>query len=463
MNVGASVLGGSAIPGDPGGLVALAAQLQTASSDVASVQERVATNGLQGSWSGAAAEAFRGSLNKLPGELAKVATAFGDASRSVSTFAGTLEELQANASKYATEITDLHVELRGAQVRQDEAQTRVAAARLAHSLASDPFSLHTAAAALNVGLGIEQTAVAEVEEIGAEIARFVSLAESNRITYEDAVRTCCAAFGSAYEGGTSSFGAWAERHARSVAGLLEGSWGAVRREGDRVAHDAETDVVHATRDVEHEADAATHAALTDLDRHWTQIRGQILRVSADLSNATLIANIALPILAITVTAASGGALAPLGLAMIAADADINAADTVATNAASAAVVGGDAIEAARGSRVAEQELPGDAEKGVINAAASHFGSGAADKVSSTIDARLASTPALRDTVAKLVVIDTVKQSASNAAGEASTLVGNEAQKAIAAVPDAIRSVIAAPFVRPESLLIPIPTIATPTQ
>jgi hypothetical protein len=186
-------------------------------------------------------------------------------------------------------------------------------------------------------------------------------------------------------------------------------------------------------------------------------------VSADLSNATLIANIALPILAITVTAASGGALAPLGLAMIAADADINAADTVATNAASAAVVGGDAIEAARGSRVAEQELPGDAEKGVINAAASHFGSGAADKVSSTIDARLASTPALRDTVAKLVVIDTVKQSASNAAGEASTLVGNEAQKAIAAVPDAIRSVIAAPFVRPESLLIPIPTIATPTQ
>ena len=208
------------IPGDPAGLLSLAAQLQSAASDVASVQERVAANGLQASWVGTAAENFRGSLNRFPGELTKVATAFGDAAGSLSAFARTLAELQTNASQYETQISNLQVDLRAAQVRQDAASTKVAEARLAHAVATDPLSLHTAATALDLGLSFEREAVAEVEEIGAEIARFFQLAATNRTTYDNAVRACCAALGVAYDAGSGSFGAWAERHTRSMAGLL---------------------------------------------------------------------------------------------------------------------------------------------------------------------------------------------------------------------------------------------------
>jgi uncharacterized protein YukE len=260
VNVGADVLGASAIPGDPAGLMTLAAQLQNAASDVTSVQERVAANGLQASWTGTAAETFRVSLNRFPGELTKVAAAFGDAAGSINAFARTLTELQTSAGQYETQISDLRVDLRAAQVRQDAASTSVAEARLAHSMATDPFSLHTAASALDLGLSFEREAVAEVEEIGAEITRFFQLAAANRTAYDNAVRVCCAALGVAYDAGSGSFGAWAERHAKSMAGLLAGGWGAVAGLGSRLGHDEESSVARVAHDAGKATDAMAHAA-----------------------------------------------------------------------------------------------------------------------------------------------------------------------------------------------------------
>ena len=269
MNVGAGVLGSSAIPGDPVGLRALATQLQSAGSDVEAVQNRVATNGLQGAWSGSAADAFRASLDKLPGELAKVAAAFGDASLSVTNFAEIVAELQANASYYASQVSNGQAELEAAQARHAAAETKLAAARFAHSVATEPFSLRAAANALSLATSLTRQAVADIEETSSTIERFVRAAETNRTEYDNAVRACCTGLGVAYDTGTRSFGAWADGHARGLFGHFESSWHAVVRQGGKARKEAETELGHVARDVEHVTRQAKHAADNVASAVWS--------------------------------------------------------------------------------------------------------------------------------------------------------------------------------------------------
>jgi hypothetical protein len=129
MDAGSPILGGAAIPGDPDGLRAIAARLQAARDDVSSVQGRVASNGLS-DWTGSAADAFRTSLNMLPGELGSVAAAFDGAAGAINGFVGQLADFQERAVYYANRIEVLEQELAAAQRRHDEAQSRVQAAQL---------------------------------------------------------------------------------------------------------------------------------------------------------------------------------------------------------------------------------------------------------------------------------------------------------------------------------------------
>jgi uncharacterized protein YukE len=192
MDVGSPILGGAAIPGDPEGLRAIASRLQAARTDVESVRGRVAANGLQGAWSGSAAEAFRSSLDRLPAELETVASVFAGASNSINSFAGQLVGFQDKASYYANRIISIEQDLSAAQHRHDEAQTKVETARLAQSAASDPISLKTATDAFKLGLSLLRQAIDDLDENSREIARVRHEAQENREDYESAVRACCA-------------------------------------------------------------------------------------------------------------------------------------------------------------------------------------------------------------------------------------------------------------------------------
>ena len=192
MNVGYPTLKGAAIPGDPTGLDAIAGQLQSAQTDIASVQERVTANELAG-WAGTAADRFRTSLDKLPGELGTVASAFENASGTVRRFAGELAEFQSHASYYASRIESCEEELHSSQRRHDEAQSELAAARFHASVTTDPISLKVAVDAVDDGISKLKLALDDVEANRGELERLRREAQTNREDYEDAVSRSCAA------------------------------------------------------------------------------------------------------------------------------------------------------------------------------------------------------------------------------------------------------------------------------
>jgi len=222
MNVGYPTLEGASIPGDPEGLAAIASQLQAAHDDVSTVQERVAVDGVVASWEGAAADRFRSSLNKLPGELGTVASAFDAASSGIRSFAGQLIDFQNNASYYANRIKSLEEELHSSQRRHDEAQAEVDSARLRESAATDPISLKTAVDAVKGGLSKLQLALDDVEANRGELERIRREAQTNREDYEQAVRACCTALQDATESTTHSNGAPHIAVATLIAGAVSG-------------------------------------------------------------------------------------------------------------------------------------------------------------------------------------------------------------------------------------------------
>lgn len=193
MNVGYPILEGAAIPGDPDGLRVVAARFDAARTDVESVQQRVAVNGLQGEWTGTAADTFRGSLDKLPAELSVIAAAFERASDDVGSFAGQLAGFQEKAAYYARQIESQETELRAAQQRHSAAQSKVDEARLKQSLAADPVSLKTAGDAVSLALSLLECARGDVEESSSQITRLRGEARENRQDYDQAVSACCSA------------------------------------------------------------------------------------------------------------------------------------------------------------------------------------------------------------------------------------------------------------------------------
>jgi uncharacterized protein YukE len=235
MNVGAPILQGDAIPGEPDGLRAVASRLETAEAEVTSVQRRVANNGLQGGWSGQAAEAFRSSLDRLPDALETVGGAFAAAAAAVTSFAAQLAGFQENASHYAAQIANLETDREGAQRRHDDAQTKVESARLARAAATDPVGLKTATDALDVGVSLLRQALDDLDENANQTARIRREAQENRENYDRAVNACCQALGDAT--GVATAAHPGDGHI-GIPGILGGLMAFWRRGGERLAGDA---------------------------------------------------------------------------------------------------------------------------------------------------------------------------------------------------------------------------------
>ncbi len=220
------------IPGDPGGLTALASQLRAAADQIGTVQGRVAANGLQGSWSGDAAEAFRASLHQLPGELAGVSAAFEEAAQALSSFASRLTDLQQRAQWYERQIETARQEESDSRARQAQAQTALNAAHLHYSLATDPVSLHTAKQALELGESSVRQAVAEVDDAIGRISRLMSEAVTLRQEYQAAVNACCGALDGVRHSSGSSL-AWLGSAIFGLMGHMDGGIGVWWHNGGR--------------------------------------------------------------------------------------------------------------------------------------------------------------------------------------------------------------------------------------
>jgi uncharacterized protein YukE len=260
------------IPGSPGGLEALVSQLRNAAADVDSVRDRVASNGLEGDWSGRAADAFRSSLHQLPGELAKVGGAFGDAAGAIGRFASTLASLQEQARWHNEHVELAEQELREANARRAEAQTKLDAANLKHSLATDPVSLSTAKQAVDLGESMVRQTVADVEDIGTNIAQLLSASEGVRREYEEAVRVCSAALDAARDGGGKLLSGWRSRFDHMV-GRLEHGGAALIRDGERGARALDRDL---------------ERGLRDFDRQWAGWRKDLEDASEFLGIASIV-------------------------------------------------------------------------------------------------------------------------------------------------------------------------------
>jgi uncharacterized protein YukE len=327
------------IPGSPGGLEALAGQLENAANDINAVRDRVATNGLDGEWSGQAADAFRSTLHRLPSELATVSGAFGDAMGTIRNFAGRLAELQQQAQWYDEKLEESERDLRQANERHDEAIADLRSANRVQAAAADPVSLHAAKQVVERGESTVRQAIADVEDIGGKVSQLNSGADSIRREYEEVVRSCCSALEAASPPGESMWSGLRHGFDDMTGGaILLG--GAVWRGTDRGLHDAEKDV----KDV-------VHFTVHEFDEHWSDIRIGLEVVGYALAAAAVIAILA------GVTVTTGGVDIPFLIgALSVADAG--------------AIFEGDDFEAQTGDASERKQygrdLPGDAFNVVVS-------------------------------------------------------------------------------------------------
>lgn len=332
------------IPGSPAGLQALASQLGDAAQDIDSVRDRVAGNGLEGSWSGRAAEAFRSSLHQLPGELAKVGAAFDDAGTAIRSFSSTLAELQEKARWYNERVADTERELQSAHSGHDDAESKLSDARRALSLATDPVSLSSARQLVGAGEDLVRKAVAKIEDIGGSLARYVDGQGAIMAEYEDAVRGCASLLNAARDGGGSAL--------HGVRSWFDHELGHLQHDGAALWRNARRDVRDVEKDLEHVGDWG----LRELDKHWGLLRGLLKFESEFLGDAALALAFLLPIMA---------AIPGLGWAGDLLDAEFIAELGVASASAEALLAAGDYVEGRRGNRQDAKDAPGEARTALL--------------------------------------------------------------------------------------------------
>jgi uncharacterized protein YukE len=341
MLAGGSILGADAIPGDVGGLEGLAGQLSTTAADVQSIQSRISSEGLAGSWSGHAADAFRAALNDLPAELEKLHGSFGAAAQVLRSYSSSLGEFQGRADWYAEQIEHTEGELRGAQQRHSAAQSDYTAATHAYVSAGDPITKASAQQSLDHAGASAARAAGEVDEISGRISSLRTAAHANRREFEVAASACCSGLDSAsHLGIRNSFSSWWDRN------VVHGIPG-------KALHDVEGAVAWTGHEIEDAGKSVVHWAETTvkdvralLDRpSWDTLRAVI----EDLKGPLAVAGVLLAIAAVVVAPES----LPFLLAASADLTEVNAGLDVA-------VASGDGVAALEGDEEARSRLIGDA-------------------------------------------------------------------------------------------------------
>lgn len=300
------------IPGDVGGLLELGSQLTSAASQIQAAQGRIAQNGLS-NWTGNGGSQFREKLEDFHPKLGGAAEALSTAGAQVTNFAKALQGFQDTAQWQTKQISNSRASLEAAQAAHGQAQTRLDEANLKHSLATDPISLRTAKALVNVAEDLFRSTRNAVDDAAANLAKYTKAAEQNFDDYQQAVKAAARAIEDA--------GSWSgdiilavTSHMVAAAGSgkggLVGWFDKAKRDVDHDASDAkhaakraETDVKHASehlaKDVDLGARAAAHGvervehdvnpqvlahvALHEMDEHWSGIRKTLLYTAAGAS------------------------------------------------------------------------------------------------------------------------------------------------------------------------------------
>jgi uncharacterized protein YukE len=342
-------MGEITIPGDPSGLSGLASQFGSAADAIGQVHGRVSANGLQGSWSGKAAEAFSSTVEKVPPELEKVVQAFSDAGRAIGTFSSTLSNLQKEAGWYNRQIEEAQRHVREAEEARETAESELRAARARHGSAADPATLHSAQTAVSRGEGSVNSAAARVEDSATSLGGLEKSATRLKQEYEHAVDACCGALDHIGHAGGHSFLSKLKGDVKKVGKWSEGAIGAAARFGKREAEDAEKWAERSGKDL-----FKFDKDLLEGKLSWADARAVLEDYKAPLEIAGIAVGIAIVL-------GTGGTAAPaLALAI-----------TAATATDDVAIGSGDTAEAVGGNKAYRKYLAGDAGNLVLDSVGVH--------------------------------------------------------------------------------------------
>lgn len=180
-----SALGGSdPVPGDPGAVAAMAAQLSDL-ADSAALQSRLVQgvgSGSEAMWVGPAADVFRRHVGRLPGELGKLVVSYRDASEALSSYAPKLRCAQELALRALVKARAADAAIRVAQAGVRAASQAVQAAQAAYDAAAAAAWAAAAAGDPSAGAGLaaaaEAVAAAEGQLQAAQ--QQLSAAEADR-------------------------------------------------------------------------------------------------------------------------------------------------------------------------------------------------------------------------------------------------------------------------------------------
>lgn len=330
------------IPGDAAGLEALASQMRGAAGDIASVQSRVAANGLEGEWIGQASDNFRAAVHELPGELVKIVDAFEESASAVSGFAARLSELQQAAAWHNQQVARAEDELREAESRAEQHAQSLRSAERAHATATDPVSLANAQSLLDAAQGRYRQSVSDVESIGSHVGSLASNGNQIANEYNQAVATCAAILEAVKASAGRTFLHWVGHAA-----------------GD-VFHHVEDGIAAAW----HTTEGVLHEMVQAFDHAWKTLRTLL----KDVGEVIAIAAMGVLIAGLFMT----GAGAPVALFLLAG----------AGLAINAAILGGDAVVAntsddAEQRDEARKELLGDGVDTALSTLGAYGAAGAA--------------------------------------------------------------------------------------
>jgi uncharacterized protein YukE len=373
-------MGEIVIPGDAGGLGALASQLGAAGGHVGSVRGRVDSNSLQGGWTGTAAEAFRSTLHELPGELTKVEQAFDDAGRALGSFSSKLADLQQRAAWYNGQIEAAQRELETAESGKHSAESELRTAKQRSGAASDPVTKHAAQGAITAGESAVGRAAAAIEASSDRISSLRQAGSQLHDEYEDAVRACCSALEGSGQAGHHSLLGWAKQRAKDIGKLAEHGAGFV-------VHTAKSAV----------EDIADGDALEAFDKHWGDWRKVLVETNKLIGDVSIDVAVGLLVFAGAAAMLPGPGDAVAGLALGVEEDLIVGAGALET-LDGGLILAGDAVD---GVVMNRPQYRADLKDDVINTGVSVGGAKLTGTVIARVGKKLASLPVAQKVTGKV--------------------------------------------------------------
>jgi uncharacterized protein YukE len=348
MDAGAPTLGPFVIPGDPGALQAIAVRIRQIAAQVGDIRSRVESNGLGGSWSGRAADAFKSALGELPGELDKLYNSFSTAADAVTAYAGKVADFQSQANWLAAQLRQIEQEVNDAQSRQQSAERDFRSALNTRNSASDPASQARAQSAIDGAARALAKAGADQEASQARGKSLMGTAESNWQDFQVAAQSCASQLQTASQLGIQNsffkpIGDFFGHVGGAVVGVVTWTAGKI---GEGIG-------------------AAGHW----MDEHWKDIRHVLDALKKPLEI----------IGAVAIVVAAAATLQPeLLVAMPWLVGAVGASDALTTGmlATDSAITGGDAVEAAIGSGRPRAKAEADLETDATSLASDYVTRGA---------------------------------------------------------------------------------------